>query len=87
MEHNETPSTLRDIRIAAGLSQEELGRMLVREETGQEPAEACQSRISAYETGRNQLSLRTALTLVDLLNKVLTEKGSSTVARVDNLLN
>lgn len=77
---------LKDARIEANLTQEELGRLLAIDE-GVDPGSvlAFQSRISSYETGRIELSLATARRLVRILNERLAVAGSAMRASVDEL--
>lgn len=76
---------LRDLRVEAGLSQEELGRLLAIEEGNTDSIVAFQPRISSYETGRSQVSLSTARLIVRILNDRLSVVGSEMRASVDTL--
>jgi transcriptional regulator with XRE-family HTH domain len=79
--------SLKELREAAGLTQQELGERLAKvlPSTGAHP-EQHQSRISSYETGRNRMPLQVAVALTDLLNHALRQAGSDQVATAEAML-
>jgi transcriptional regulator with XRE-family HTH domain len=66
--------SLSKYREQAGLSQRQLGEALAKKIPSVPPARSFQARISAYETGRNKLSLDVAMALVAILNKELKKR-------------
>lgn len=86
-----TPSkihSLKYLRQLAGLSQEALGRKLSEAlpESGSDAAAYAQPRISAYENGRNRISISVAQVLMTILNKELKRQKLSHRATLDSML-
>lgn len=79
--------TLASLRHEAGLSQKQLGDFLFAADRGKKPGtkDFTQPRIAAYETGRNQMTLRVAALLVKILNKQLAKAGSPTRVTINDL--
>lgn len=75
--------TLESLRIEAGLSQEQLGRLIAKPGSNNV---TYQSRISAYETGRKRVPLPVAIQLVKVLNEHLRKVKSPIIAKTEHLV-
>ena|SRR5690606_12711422 len=77
--------TLKSLRIAAGLSQHELGKRLAKVVDDAAETSYYQPRISAYENGRNAMPLPVAMALVKILNKALAKAGAKERASIEDM--
>lgn len=77
---------LRELREAAGITQQELGALLNVELGGADEPEYFQPRISSYETGRNTMPLPVALALVKVLNQKLKAAKVKARAKVEDMM-
>jgi transcriptional regulator with XRE-family HTH domain len=78
--------SLKSLRIAAGLSQHELGQRLAKAiPSGAGSPEYFQPRISSYESGRNNMPLSVALAITKILNQALKKAGSKQTATIEAL--
>ena len=77
--------SLKSLRVAAGLSQHELGQRLAKALPGTAQPEYFQPRICSYESGRNNMPLAVALALTKILNQALKKAGSKQVATIEGL--
>lgn len=77
---------LKELREEARLSQRELG-MLVADELGEgeKNEKSYQSRVSAWEAGRNEISLTVGMAIVRVLNVELKRVRSKTRAELTDL--
>lgn len=73
---------LAELRRAAGLSQEELGRLTAPKDTA---TTYHQPRIASYENGSRRIALETARMIVRVLNRHLKKHGSKMVAKLEDL--
>lgn len=76
--------SLKELRTEAGLSQLELGARLAKR-LGDGEKRYFQPRISAYESGRNNIPMNVGVALVDILNKQLRRQKSKKVATLEEL--
>jgi transcriptional regulator with XRE-family HTH domain len=72
---SENTHTLKSLRELAGMSQEALGRRLLKAIPDSGDPVYTQTRIGAYEQGRNKVPLLVAQHLVTILNEELGKAG------------
>jgi len=76
-------SPLTSLRIAARLSQQELGRMSAEKDS---ETTHHQPRISSYELGTKRVPLAMAQKLAKILNARLKAAGSKRIAKIEDMI-